>query len=88
MATMVEHLPGVGGRTPHDAYPWTQWLNGKPWHLKRGTDYKVATTAIRAYAYRAAKAANCVVKTVRDPDGQGITIQAFEPPEDETADES
>ncbi len=79
MATKVEQLPGVGGRTPHDAYPWKSWLDGNAWHLKRGTDYEVATTAIRAYAYRAAKAAGCIVRTVRDRDGQGITIQAFDP---------
>lgn len=82
MATRVEQLPGVGGRTPHDAYPWGQWLNGDAWHLSRGSDYAVATTAIRAYAYRAARAAGCIVRTVRDRDGEGITLQAFDPPAD------
>lgn len=74
MATMVEQLPGVGGRTPTFAYDWDKWLNGKSWHLKRGVDYKVATTAIRAYAYRVAGARGLKVKTVRDPDGQGISL--------------
>jgi len=74
MATMVEHLPGVGGRTPTVAYDWDKWLNGEKWHLSRGTDYQVATTAIRAYAYRVAAARGMRVKTVRDPDNQGLSL--------------
>lgn len=76
MATQVEQMPGPGGRLPQDAYPWEKWLDGRAWHLERGRDYTVATTAMRAYVYRAARRHEVTVHTVRDTDDNGITIRA------------
>lgn len=76
MAEVVERLPGVAGRTPVSSYPWDKWFDGRPWHLVRGQDYQVATTAIRAYAYRQARARGLAIDTVRDPGDVGITIVA------------
>jgi hypothetical protein len=76
MAVQLEQMPGAGGRTPRDSYPWDQWLNGNRWHLTRGEDYQVATLALRAYVYRKARAIGITVSTVRDLDGNGISIEA------------
>lgn len=78
MAEQVQSLPGVAGRTPVNSYPWDEWLDPDlgPWHLRRGEDYRIATTAIRAYAYRQAQARGLAVITVRDRDDNGITIHA------------
>lgn len=84
MATQVEHMPGVGGRTPVASYPWDEWLDGSKWRLEKGVDYKVATTAMRAYVYRAAKARGVEVETVRGDGDQSLTIRRILP-EDELA---
>lgn len=75
MAKMVDRMPGVGGRTPVMSYPWDDWLDGSTWRLERGVDYKVATTAMRAYVYRAARARGVDVETVRGDNGQSLTIR-------------
>lgn len=79
MATRVESMPGAGGRTPVTSYPWDRWLDGSTWRLERGTDYKVATTAMRAYAYRAARARGVTIETVRSSDGQSLTLRRTTP---------
>lgn len=82
MAEIVDTMPNVAGRTPLDSYPWDQWLDGNLWHLRRGEDYTVATTSLRTYIYKMTSTRGLVIDTVRDPDGDGITIQAFAPEQD------
>lgn len=81
MATQVDQLPGPGGRRSRRSYPWDKWLDGTAWHLRRGAegDYQVLTTAMRAYLYNEARRRGMAVETVRDVDGEGLTIQAVVP---------
>ena len=67
MAQEIKQLPPVGGHIPYDEYPWDEWLNGKVWTLVRDLDFTVEVTAMRAYAYRAARSRGIKVKTVRTP---------------------
>lgn len=86
MADRVDSMPPPGGRKPFEDYPWDTWFDGNPWHLVRGKDYSVETTAMRAYVYRAATARDLAVATVRDPDGNGLTFCSKpKPPEPQEA---
>jgi len=79
MATVVEQLPHPGGRRPPGEYPWDEWLDGQTWVLQQGVDYTVATRAMRAYAYRAGRARDLTVSTVRGDDDTSLTIRAKRP---------
>lgn len=68
MAQEVEQLPGAGGRTPVDSYPWHTWLRPGRRFIQRGVDFHVAVTAMRAYTYRMAARHGVTVGTVRSGD--------------------
>ena len=56
-------------------YPWDKWLNGKPWEMVKGIDYKCGDQGFMAAAATAARNRDLKIRTQR-VDG-GVVIQAF-----------
>jgi hypothetical protein len=80
VATEIDRMPGVAGRTSPRDYPWDEWLRvGSKWQLVRGVDYRVATRAFRSYCYDAAAARGVKVATVTSPCSQQLSIRAYTP---------
>lgn len=67
-------------RNKRNKYPWDEWLDGKTWELRKGRDYESTLESFRAGAWRAANQRGKKVKTriLRDDDGEGIAIRAYE----------
>jgi hypothetical protein len=58
-------------------YPWAEWADGKPWEIRRGEDYDVATENMRVNFHMKGKQLGCKVRTRKftDPDGEGLVFQ-------------
>lgn len=79
MAEKLEEFPG--GDIPTRAkYPWDEWLDESPWLLRKGEDYFTKTDSFRAVANKTARdrGKQLRTRTVKDADGEGIAIQAYE----------
>jgi hypothetical protein len=77
MARPLKEFPKA---TRRSKYPWAEWLNGKPWMLRRGEDYETSSESMRAIASKAAIAAGKRVRTqiTTDQDGnEALVIQAY-----------
>lgn len=76
MARKLDKFPKASRQSK---YPWSDWLNGEPWLLRRGEDYKTSSESMRAIASKAAIAAGKRVRTqiITDQDGtEALVIQA------------
>lgn len=70
---MAEPLAYFGAAD--QAHPWDEWLDGRPWLLEHGADYKATSNSFRATINAAAKRRGGKVRT-RQVDG-GIVIQFY-----------
>lgn len=61
-----------------DRYPWTDWLDGQLWELKRGEDFTITTAGFVSAVHHAARESNMRVRTKRR--GDTVWIQAGVPP--------
>lgn len=73
MAKLLETFEFTRGSAPK--YPIDQWLDGNIWELKRGEDFDVKTTTLRARLSRAAKAKGMKV-SAKVVDEDTFVIQA------------
>ena len=81
MAKTLSEFPSdhTGGRP--ESYPWDQWLDGQPWLLTNGEDYKTTTKQFRGAAEAAARRKGLWIRgQVQKKSGlvYGIVIQAYE----------
>ncbi len=58
---------------PARDYPWEEWLDGKPYGLKRGADFDTDVASMRVTVYRAAKRRGVRVRTMVE--GGVLSIQ-------------
>lgn len=82
MAEELDALTPVPlGRPP--TYPWGDWMNGRPWRIRRGEDFDIEAQnmarVVRGHAYR-----NRVRATARVVDGDTVEFQ-FKPESEERA---
>lgn len=68
-----EFSPGRG----NGRYPWNEWLDGRAWKLKFGTDFRCGMTAFRASCYGAAARTGKTCRTEAVGEDE-IVIQAFD----------
>ena len=76
MAKTLSEFPSdhTGGRP--EMYPWDQWLDGRPWLLTNGEDYKTTTKQFRNAAEAAARRKGLWIRG--QVQKNGIVIQAYE----------
>lgn len=55
MAQVVSIERFEKNRGHHSIYPWSQWLDGQPWELTRGEDFRISIHSFRTMAARAAR---------------------------------
>lgn len=55
MAQVVSVARFEKHRGHHSIYPWSQWLDGQPWELTRGEDFRVSIHSFRTMAARKAR---------------------------------
>jgi hypothetical protein len=70
---MAEVLDDFGHKDTK--YPWSEWLDGRPWHLVEGEDYEVSTTSFRGSAWVAAKRRGGRVRSRCVDDGVVVQFQ-------------
>ena len=84
MARRLESFP-YGQQPPVRRYPWTDWLDGSVWEIRRGEDYDVSTENMRVNLHMKAdsRAVKVRTKKVHDPKGEGLVFQFFDPDREE-----
>lgn len=98
MAQKLDTFPEGGtAREGYSRYPWDSWLDGSPWELSPGEDFKVTTKSFRSAAAQAARIRNGGIRTAlvkRDKDGEPVDnvviqfVRKNSPQADQTDDES
>ena len=55
-------------------YPWTKWMNGKPWRVRRGEDFTCKTDSFRSMLRSYASEAGLGVRTNQE-DAETVVFQ-------------
>lgn len=71
------------GRRPGSGYPWGDWLNGKPWRLIKGSDFRCSLKGISQQACNHARRKGLRTRVEIESDTV-IVIQTFKRELEET----
>jgi hypothetical protein len=83
MARRLKQFPGEALKSQR-RYPWTEWIDGSAWEIRRGDDYDVATENMRVNLHLKADAVGRKVRTKKVSDGEGEALAfQFIPSEEE-----
>tara|TARA_R100001230_G_C5544659_1_gene74241 strand:- start:84 stop:563 length:480 start_codon:yes stop_codon:yes gene_type:complete len=75
MAKVLSEFPHENAAGRPSVYPWDQWLDGQPWMLTIGEDYKTTTRQFRGAAEAAARRKGLWIRGAVQQNG--IVIQAY-----------
>ena len=70
MAEPLDAMP----KLTRSAYPWAEWLDGRPWKTTRGTDFTVSVHSFVAIVYQAGQRHGLQVKVHQR--GDDVYLQA------------